>query len=118
MTNRKAELGELETLVMLAALRLSGTGSVRRIREEVANRGGRSISRGAMYATVSRLERKGLLQRGERHLGAGGQQQQNFDVTEEGLTRLRTAHQRLQRMRSGLETILDAKLDARLDAKP
>ena len=61
-----------------------------------------------MYATVSRLERKGLLKRGARQAGAGGQQQQNFEVTEEGLNRLRTAHRRLQRMRMGLEAILDA----------
>ncbi|MEM1177286.1 MAG: PadR family transcriptional regulator [Acidobacteriota bacterium] len=109
MTGRKAELGELETLVMLAALRLQGRGSVRQIREEVATRGERSISRGAMYATVSRLEKKGLLRRGAHEVGAGGQQLQPFEVTGEGLARLRATHRRLRRMRSGLESILDAE---------
>ena len=82
---------------------------MRKIREEVGARGGRAISRGAMYATVSRLERKGLLKRGAYRIGAGGQQQQNFRVTDEGLDRLRTADRRMQRMRLGLEAILEAK---------
>ena len=41
MTSRKASLGELETLMLLAVLRLEGDASARRIRHEVGTRGGR-----------------------------------------------------------------------------
>lgn len=107
MPGRRADLGELETLVMLAVLRLKHDASARTIREEVESTGGRPISRGALYATVTRMERKGLLSVAVREPTAGGRASQHFDVTPEGLESLRAAQQRLDRMRSGLETILD-----------
>ncbi len=107
MPKRRADLGELETLVMLAALRLKTESSVRRIREEVADRGGRPISRGAMYATVSRLEKKGFLKRDSQE-AEQGRTQHHFEVTRQGLATLRTAQRYLTQMRAGLESILDS----------
>lgn len=107
MTSRKADLGELETLIMLAVLRLDGDASVGRIREEVAQRGGRALSRGATYATVARLERKGFLSISVEDPGAGGRPLHHFSVTKRGLETLRTAQQHLVRMRAGLESILE-----------
>ena len=107
MTTRKADLGELETLIMLAVLRVEGDASVRRIREEVARRGGRELSRGATYATVSRLERKGFLTLSVEEPTDGGRLKHHFEVTPEGLETLRTAQRRLTRMKDGLEALLD-----------
>jgi PadR family transcriptional regulator, regulatory protein PadR len=109
MTTRKADLGELETLIMLAVLRLEGDATVRRIRSEVAKRGGRELSRGATYATVNRLERKGFLALDVEEPEDGGRARYHFEVTREGLEALRTAQRRLSRMRAGLESILDAR---------
>ena len=106
MTSRKAGLGELESLIMLAVLRLEGEASVGRIREEIAERGGRPLSRGATYATVARLERKGLLSLSIKDPGAGARPMHHFSVTKKGLETLRTAQQHLIRMRAGLESIL------------
>jgi PadR family transcriptional regulator, regulatory protein PadR len=106
VTSRKAGLGELESLIMLAVLRLEDDASVGRIREEVAKRGGRALSRGATYATVGRLERKGLLSLSIKDPGAGGRPMHHFSVTKRGLETLRTAQQHLIRMRAGLESIL------------
>lgn len=109
MTKRKAELGELETLIMLAVLRLGPTvASARLIREEVATRGGRELSRGATYATISRLEKKGFLGRSPQAESASGGSQHCFEVTPVGLETLRTTQQLLNRMRAGLESLLDA----------
>lgn len=107
MTHRKAALGELETLILLAVLRLDGEASVRRIREEIGECGGRSLSRGATYATVSRLERKGFLSLHVDHAGSGGRADHRFEVTKEGLQTLRVAQAHLDRMRAGLESILE-----------
>lgn len=107
MPGRKADLGELETLVMLAVLRLGADASARTIRDEVGTTGGREISRGALYATVTRMERKGLLDVSVREPSTGGRSTQHFEVTDDGLSALRTAQQTLDRMREGLEAILD-----------
>ena len=91
---------------MLAVLRLEDEASVGRIREEVAERGGRSLSRGATYATVGRLERKGFLRLTIKDPGAGGRPTHHFTITKTGLDTLRTAQQHQVRMRAGLESIL------------
>ena len=109
MTTRRAELGELETLVLLAVLRLGAAATGMAIRDEVATRGGRQLSRGATYATLSRLGRKGFLEPLRRpETATSGRATNHFQVTEEGLAVLRTAQRNLLRMRSGLEAILDA----------
>ena len=108
MTSRKAALGELETLIMLAVLRLEDKASVRRIREEIGKRGGRRLSRGATYATVSRLQRKGFLALHATRAASADRAEHRFEVTSEGLETLRIAQRHLNRMRVGLESILDA----------
>ncbi len=108
MTTRRAELGELETLVMLAVLQLGRAATGMAVRDEVANRGGRQLSRGATYATLSRLSRKGFLAPLPKEAAAGGRATNHFQLTEEGLAVLRTTQRNLLQMRSGLEAILDA----------
>ena len=107
MTTRKASLGELETLMLLAVLRLEGGASARRIRHEVGIRGGRELSRGATYATLSRLERKGFLEVGTSEPDTGGRAEHHFTLTEDGLETLRVAQRYLAQMRAGLESVLD-----------
>ncbi len=106
MTERRAEVGELETLVMLAVLRLGDGAHARPVRDEVSRRGGRTITRGAMYATLNRLTRKGFLRVEETTDVQAGRPLRRFRVTEEGLSTLRTSQQNLERMRAGLESLL------------
>ena len=108
MTTRRAPLGELETLTLLAVLRLKEEASARRIREEVGERGGRSLSRGATYATLRRLEKKGFLEVEEAPAASTGPAAHRFALTSLGLETLRQAQRNLARMRDGLEYILDA----------
>ena len=58
---RKGYLGEFEQLVLLAALRLEGDAYGPSIAGELESRAGRRVSRGALYATLDRLEGKGFL---------------------------------------------------------
>lgn len=54
-------LGDFEHLVLLAVLRCGDEAYGLPIRDEIIERTGRTVSTGAVYTTLERLERKGLL---------------------------------------------------------
>ena len=54
-------LGEFELVVLLAVLRLGDEAYGVTIMREIEERTGRSASRGAVYITLERLEKKGYL---------------------------------------------------------
>ena len=54
-------LGEFELLVLSALLRLGDDAYGVAIRAEIEERAGRNASIGAVYATLERLEKKGLI---------------------------------------------------------
>jgi PadR family transcriptional regulator, regulatory protein PadR len=54
-------LGEFEQIVLLAVLRLGDKAYGVPIRAEIENRAGRKVTVGALYATLDRLEAKGLV---------------------------------------------------------
>ena len=56
-----AYLGEFEQLLLLAVLRLDADAYGLDIARELEARAGRSVSRGALYTSLDRLEDKGLL---------------------------------------------------------
>ena len=53
-------LGTFEQIVLLAVMRLGTDAYGTTIRDEIERRTGRAISFGAVYATLQRLEDKGL----------------------------------------------------------
>ena len=57
----KRFLGEFEQMVLIALLRLGDEAYGPGVAEELERRAGRQVSRGALYATLDRLEQKGLL---------------------------------------------------------
>ena len=67
-----AYLGEFEQLLLLAVLRLGADAYGADIARELEERAGRSVSRGALYTSLDRLEDKGLraVEGGRRHAGA------------------------------------------------
>jgi PadR family transcriptional regulator PadR len=67
-------LGDFEHLILLAVLRLRDEGYGLTIRDEINERTGRTISTGAVYTTLDRLERKGLL---TSHVAQGGADRDN-----------------------------------------
>ena len=59
-------LGSFELLVLLAVARLGADAHGVAIRRVIAERTSRVVSTGAVYTTLDRLERKGLVSSGER----------------------------------------------------
>lgn len=97
-------LGDLEQLVLLAVLRLDGDAYAVSVRDEIRDRTGRAVSRGAVYVTLDRLEGKGMLRSG---LGdptpeRGGKAKRLFSVEPGGLTALRASLGEIRRMTAGL----------------
>jgi len=103
-----AYLGEFEHLLLLAVLRLGDEAYGADIARELDERAGRGVSRGHLYTSLDRLERKGLLR---WTLAAGtairdGLPRRLYAVTPAGLAALRTAHEAIRRMTRGIEPLL------------
>lgn len=99
-------LGEFEVLVLLAVLQLGGDAYAPAIRAEIERRARRAVSRGAVYVTLDRLEAKRLL--GSRLAGdAPGRERRYYRLSPLGLKAVRRAVGAVERMRTGLEPLLD-----------
>jgi PadR family transcriptional regulator len=107
---RQASLGEFEQLVLLAVLRLDRGASGPAISAELEEKAGRSVSRGALYSALDRLEAKAFLtwrvepSTPER----GGHPSRLFSLTEDGLEALREHQRALRALADGLEGVLEA----------
>jgi DNA-binding PadR family transcriptional regulator len=97
-------LGELEQLVLLAVLRLEDGAYAVSVRDEIERRIGRSVSRGAVYVTLDRMERKGYLRSelGEPTAERGGKAKRLFALEPPGLTALQESLGDIRRMAEGL----------------
>jgi DNA-binding PadR family transcriptional regulator len=104
-----AALGEFEVVILLAVLQQHGRANGAAIRGEIERRSGRTPSRGAVYVTLDRLEAKGCLTSivGEPVADRGGRPRRFYQVTPRGLRALRRALVAVDRMRTGLEPLLD-----------
>jgi len=99
-----AYLGEFEQLLLLAVLRLDRDAYGGDIARELDVRAGRSVSRGALYTSLDRLEDKGLVR---WTLVAGteardGLPRRLYTVTPGGVAALRASRAVLHRMWRGL----------------
>jgi PadR family transcriptional regulator PadR len=103
----RQNLGELEQTVLLAVLRLGGDGYGAAIRAEIFERTGRSITPGAIYPTLDRLEARKLLQSriGEPTPERGGRARRHFKVTPAGLREIREAVRRMSALASGVAAL-------------
>lgn len=100
-----AYLGEFEQLLLLAVLRLDTDAYGLDIARELEARAGRSVSRGALYTSLDRLEDKGLL-RWKVATGTdarGGLPRRLYTVTPAGVVALRASRETLRRMWRGLD---------------
>jgi PadR family transcriptional regulator PadR len=106
--NKKGFIGEFEQVVLLAILQLKGEAYGPDISSKLENDAGRPVSRGALYSTLDRLERKGLIEWRIEASSADreGHQKRRFAVTEKGLVALRASRQMLLTLWDGLEEIL------------
>lgn len=80
-------LGEFEYVLITAAAGLGESAYGATIREEIEKVAGRSCSIGALYTTIERLEKKGLLKTwmGEATAQRGGRAKRMVRVTPQGV---------------------------------
>ncbi|MGD2067825.1 MAG: helix-turn-helix transcriptional regulator [Gemmatimonadota bacterium] len=101
-------LGEFEQMVLLAILHLDGEVYGVPIVDEIERRTGRSVSRSAVYVTLRRMERKGLL---SSWMSApiperGGKPRRCVEVEPEGLEQLRESRRLMDAMWEGIDPAL------------
>lgn len=97
MRNREF-LGQHELIVMLAVLRLGREAYGVPIATEIAQRTGREILQGSVYAILERLEAKGLVSSrlGDATPQRGGRAKRYFTLTGEGARQVREAQRALE----------------------
>jgi PadR family transcriptional regulator, regulatory protein PadR len=97
-------LGEFEQIVLLAVLRLKAEAYGASIRTEIAERTGREPGSGALYTTLDRLEKKGLLKSrmGEPTPQRGGRAKRYYNVTASGAAAISRAQRAFRNMLNGV----------------
>ena len=97
-------LGEFEHLVLLALLRLGDRAYGVTVRQELERRAEREASIGAVYATLERLEKKGLAKSslGDPTPERGGRSKRFFRITADGITAVNATQRVIRNMTQGL----------------
>ncbi|MEQ9398442.1 MAG: helix-turn-helix transcriptional regulator [Longimicrobiales bacterium] len=104
-------LGEFEQVVLLAVAHLDGAGYGVSIRKEIERRTDRDVSVGSVYATLTRLEEKGLTSshEGDPTPRRGGRARRHYRIEPAGVRALQASRGMLDAMWDG------ADFDARPD---
>lgn len=108
---RGTHLGEAEQLILLATWRVGERATGAAIREEVASRGGRTLTVSSIYVTLMRLQEKGFVKSGlsDPTPVRGGKAKRYFTVTDKGISVLHETRRRMERMWEGLEADAEVK---------
>lgn len=101
---QKKTLGEFEHVVLLALLRLDSNAYGAAIRQLLQAEIDRDVALGALYSTLERMEKKGLVvsKLGESTAQRGGRPKRFFSVTAEGKSALKQAKQAMDQMWQGV----------------
>jgi DNA-binding PadR family transcriptional regulator len=93
-------LSEFELTVVLVVISLGDEAYGVPISRELEGQSGREISVGSVYATLERLEKKGLVSSrvGDPTPERGGRGKRYFQVTREGLRQIHETRRRLTRL--------------------
>ncbi len=104
MANRETYLGEFEHIVLLAMLHLKENAYGMTIRMEIEARIERSVSIGAIYTTLERLEKKGFItsNMGEATPERGGKAKRYFSLTSAGKAKLKETRNIIDTMWQGI----------------
>ena len=98
-------LGEFEQLVLLAVLRCGEDAYGMAVRRELLERASRDAAIGAVYATLDRMEEKGLVKSAFSSGGEAraGRPKRCYAVTAAGRRALQHSRETVSRMSDGLE---------------
>ncbi len=102
---RNSYIGEFEQMVLLAILQGGEEANALQIRQELEGSADRTVSKGAFYTTLDRLETKGLLSSSESAPSPvrGGRARRLFRVEEAGMRALWESRRMLDAMWDGVE---------------
>jgi len=105
---RLGYLGEFEQLILFSVLQLEDDAYGVAIRETIEDRTGRTVSAGAIYTALGRLEERGLVaSRTESpQEGRMGRPRKYYSVRREGARALQDSYSTIQSMAGGLLTKL------------
>jgi PadR family transcriptional regulator len=103
MNTDPVRLGEVEQLVLLAVLRLEGEAYAVPIRDLIDRDAGVTLSRGSIYITLDRLQKKGLVESwfSEPTGEPGGKARRLFRVRPPGMAALKAARRAVDRLSAG-----------------
>jgi PadR family transcriptional regulator, regulatory protein PadR len=96
-----APLGTFEEQVMLAVIRTADEAYGMEARREIERVTGRDVAIGAVYATLDRLEAKGLVT--SRRRGSGASSRRQFAVTRAGAHALAESREMRERLWEGVD---------------
>jgi PadR family transcriptional regulator PadR len=98
-------LGAFEELVLLALIRQGEAAYAVSIRRDLVKRTGTEVAMGAVYATLDRLEEKGLIRRRESasEEGRRGRPRRYFAVSRAGIRALSRTHSVRDLMWQGID---------------
>jgi PadR family transcriptional regulator PadR len=104
MSDKEKFLGEFEQFILLSILKLSDNAYGSAIRQLLAEAVNRDVTIGALYTTLERLEKKGLLtsKMGEVTPERGGRAKKYFKLTAQGQKALKRSKEALTNMWQGL----------------
>ena len=103
----QTSLSNFELMVILAVIRLGDEGYGVPISEEIEKTTGNEVVLGSVYAALSRLEEKGLIESelGEATAERGGRAKRYFKATGQGIREVRAARRALMKLWKGLPQI-------------
>lgn len=98
-------LGEVEQLVLLSVLRLGDDAYAVPMRELIERETGVTLSRGTIYVTLERLERKGYVTSwfSDPQAVRGGKARRFFRLKPPGLSALKQSQSAVERLAKGTE---------------
>jgi PadR family transcriptional regulator, regulatory protein PadR len=105
-------LGEFEQITLLALLRLEPDAYGAAIRREIETRAGRAVLLGAVYTTLDRMERKGLVSSwiGDPTPERGGRRKKFYRLEPAGAAALDASLRAVRQLVAGVERRLSSRL--------
>jgi PadR family transcriptional regulator len=96
-------LGEFEQVVLLALARLEGPAYGASIHQEILETAGRDVSIPAVYVTLKRMEKKGLVASELTAAHAGARATRNYRLLPAGREAVARSRELFERLWNGLE---------------
>jgi PadR family transcriptional regulator PadR len=110
--SKRGYLGNFELMVMLVLIRLGENAYGIPIAHEIETKVGKEVSLGSIYATLERLETKGLVspKLGEPTSERGGRAKKFFSVTAKGVREVSETQRVLKQLWQGLRQLEGRKV--------